>query len=474
MEEDIIYITKREPLSDSKDCSDCDLFTPWGELDASSLLERSDSTSQVDGVNGTHAIPLIRRAGKNKNVKEGAIMCQDGITIEFNSYPYPTNEQLAKVWKQWYAGLGSSNIPQVAGSKIYDFNPFDRSDQASYYQLKSINAFQLRAGRGAFTNRAVSVEHILEWQVLLNFIESDEKRCKHIVKHFKDDVDIDTVWDVKDASGQSSNKGVKWTERAIDWVAHQYPGSKTSRSLFSYEFVSFHDGVNGREERVYQVPDCIYLLVTDYGQLWSEGSSGGNKKGPGVSKKPDLVSDDKWTRWTEKNQYQAVSPSKTGSKRPSKTWTLSPNNEGKCQAVVALRDIIGVYRYRSYPEVQEIMTAQIDRIGTAFKYLEQGPLKKPGGYVPMATSLESQWNTHMKARYASVISEIESTMKTLSADLGKAKVKRSWLSRLKRGTGSSAGPLCGQEKDKQKMNDRINLLIKEYEAVKGKWKNPMP
>jgi hypothetical protein len=92
LEEDIIYITKREPLSDSKDCSDCDFFTPWGELDAISLLERSDSTSQVDGVNGTHAIPLIRRAGKNKNVKEGAIICQDGTTIEFNSYPYPTNE----------------------------------------------------------------------------------------------------------------------------------------------------------------------------------------------------------------------------------------------------------------------------------------------------------------------------------------------------------------------------------------------
>jgi hypothetical protein len=88
--------------------------------------------------------------------------------------------------------------------------------------------------------------------------------------------------------------------------------------------------VNGRKERVCQVPDCIYLLVTDYGQLWIEGSSGGNKKGPGVSKKPDLVSDDKWTRWTEKNRYQAVSPSKSGSKRPNKTWTLSPNNEGKC------------------------------------------------------------------------------------------------------------------------------------------------
>ena len=172
-----------------------------------------------------------------------------------------------------------------------------------------------------------------------------------------------------------------------------------------------------------------------------------------------------------------MSPSKTGGKSPSKTWTLSPNNEGKCQAVVALRDIIGVYRYHSYSEVQEILTAQVNRIGTALKYLEQGPLKTlkiPGGYEPMKPSLESQWDTYMKARYASVISGIESTMKTLTEDLEKAKVKRGWLSRLKRGTGSTVGPLCGQEKDKKKMNDRIALLLKEYKDVKDKWKNPMP
>jgi hypothetical protein len=174
------------------------------------------------------------------------------------------------------------------------------------------------------------------------------------------------------------------------------------------------------------------------------------------------------------NRYLVLSPSKTGSKRPSKSWTLSSNNEGKCNAVVALRDIIGVYRYHLLPEIQEVLTAQIDRIGTAFEYLEQGPLKKSGGYVPMATSLKSQWNAYVKAKYASVIADIDSTMKTLSADLEKAKVKRSWLSRLKRGAGSTRGPLCGQEKDKKKMNDRIELLLKEYEAVKGKWKNPMP
>ena len=95
--------------------------------------------------------------------------------------------------------------------------------------------------------------------MLLNFIQSDDKRCKHFVKYFENDVDIDTVWKVKDAQGKSSDKTVQWRERAIDWVAHQYPGSKKSRSLFSYEFVMLHDDVNTRKERVCQTPDCIYF-----------------------------------------------------------------------------------------------------------------------------------------------------------------------------------------------------------------------
>jgi hypothetical protein len=223
------------------------------------------------------------------------------------------------------------------------------------------------------------VEHILEWQVLLDFIMSDTKRCEHIVDYFNEDVDINTVWTVKGASGQpGSSVDAEWKERSIDWVAHQYPGAKGTRSPFSYEFVSLHEGVNTRKENVCQVLDCKNLLATDYGQLWSEGSSR-KKKGTGAATKPDLVSDDKWTRWTEKNQYQAISPSKTGSKRPSKTWTLSPNNEGKCQAAVALRDIIGVYRYHSYPEVQEVMTAQINRIDLLIKEYEavKGKWKNP-------------------------------------------------------------------------------------------------
>jgi hypothetical protein len=136
-------------------------------------------------------------------------------------------------------------------NKIYDFKPFDRPDQASYYQLGKINAFQLRAGRGTFTNRGVSVEQILEWQVLLSFIQSDNDRCKHIVQNFNKQVEIDTVWKIKDSSGKLATEAVQITEaRAIDWVAHQYPAYSKDKNPFASEFVSLHDGVNGRKERV--------------------------------------------------------------------------------------------------------------------------------------------------------------------------------------------------------------------------------
>lgn len=140
---------------------------------------------------------------------------------------------------------------QLTSNKIYDFKPFDRPDQASYYQLQKINAFQLRAGRGTSTNRGVSVEHILEWQVLLSFIESDKDRCKHIVQNFKKKVEIDTVWNIKDSSGKPATEAVKKKEaQAIDWVAHQYPAYNKEKNPFASEFVSLHDGVNGRKERV--------------------------------------------------------------------------------------------------------------------------------------------------------------------------------------------------------------------------------
>lgn len=138
----------------------------------------------------------------------------------------------------------------MKNNKIYDFEPFDKPDKAGYYQLRAVAAFQTRNGAGMSINRAVSVEHILEWQVLLDFIRADEARCRHIADKFNVLVDIDTTLDVINDAGKSVPTRKIRRETAIEWVAHQYPGTAFDKSDFSYEFVSLHDGVNGRKERV--------------------------------------------------------------------------------------------------------------------------------------------------------------------------------------------------------------------------------
>lgn len=102
-------------------------------------------------------------------------------------------------------------------------------------------------------NRAVSVEHILEWQVLLDFIRSDSARCTHIAIQFAAKVKVDTKWSYVDSSGNAQSEKANFDGRAIDWVSRQYPSKDPKVNPFVHEFVSLHDGVNGRKERVSQL-----------------------------------------------------------------------------------------------------------------------------------------------------------------------------------------------------------------------------
>jgi hypothetical protein len=185
------------------------------------------------------------------------------------------------------------------------------------------------------------------------------------------------------------------------------------------------------------------------------------------------------------NKYQGVTTTvdSNGKRKKSSSWKASTKNQGLCRAVVGLRDIIAVYTYHADPAIQTILTAQIDRIGAAFEYLETGPLKtatfddpkdptKRVNYTPMKTSLKSQWESYMKGIYTSRISEIEKLMETWVKDLKGAKVKRSMINAEKGGVGSIRSVMCGEESNKSDMNKRIDLVLKTYEN-RGQWTNPM-
>jgi hypothetical protein len=201
-------------------------------------------------------------------------------------------------------------------------------------------------------------------------------------------------------------------------------------------------------------------------------------------KKPAMVAQSTLNNWLNNKYLETKSIQLPGNKlRKSSTWKISTRNQGLCNAVVGLRDIIAVYTYHADPAIQKILTAQVDRIGAAFEYLENGPLRtatfsdpndplKTTKYTPMKTSLRSQWEEYMKEKYDSRISEIEKLMEKWVQDIERAKVKRSLANAEKRGTGVTRSSMCGEESNKADMNKRIDLVLKAYRN-RGKWTNPM-
>lgn len=120
---------------------------------------------------------------------------------------------------------------------------------------------KVKGPKGVQQNREVSVEHILEWQLLTKFLESDKNLgeasiCAHLSNFWTKGVTIDTVWpDVvsKDKNDQEKkeNTPVKIQEKqAIDWIAHQIPGVTASGSPYMYEFVHLENLVNGVKKKV--------------------------------------------------------------------------------------------------------------------------------------------------------------------------------------------------------------------------------
>ena len=164
-----------------------------------------------------------------------------------------------------------------------------------------------------------------------------------------------------------------------------------------------------------------------------------------------------------------------------------------------LRDLVGVQQYHMTAEIQKRLTAQINRIGTALEYLETGPLKnvvytgKEASYTPMpAGSLKKQWDDYIDKKYDKAIKTLDDAMteiatklsakkagaaasgkttsdKTSSAKTAQGKPKAGML---KRGAGDPNSKYCSKEPNKDAMAKRIDMVLAEYNAVKGKWTKP--
>jgi hypothetical protein len=110
---------------------------------------------------------------------------------------------------------------------------------------------------GKFTNNlAVSIEHVLEWNTFLQFIgcNTSPKRCEHLAKWFGEKINVETTmpvqkWNINGTDDKGPTKATfrEKAVKAIDWITMVYPGTQNG---YVHEFVSLHDDVNTRKEKV--------------------------------------------------------------------------------------------------------------------------------------------------------------------------------------------------------------------------------
>jgi hypothetical protein len=149
---------------------------------------------------------------------------------------------------------------------VFDFFPYNEPENELYWKLSAKNKFQEDRAKKAnkkdpskpISNVAVSIEHVLEWNTLLQFIncKSSQKRCEHFAKWFGEEIDVDTKMPLQKWNLDGTDNGAA-TEipfqlngvTAIDWITKMYPGT-AAQSAYEHEFVSLHDDVNGRKEHV--------------------------------------------------------------------------------------------------------------------------------------------------------------------------------------------------------------------------------
>lgn len=158
-------------------------------------------------------------------------------------------------------------------------------------------------------------------------------------------------------------------------------------------------------------------------------------------------------------------------------------NKGKCQAIKKFRDIIGVYKYHQFKEIEEIMVAQIKRIGDAFELMETKVLLSttiPDGkggtrakYV--SRDLKTKWEKFMKEAFDHRIQKIEEWMETWAKVIKKMSEGNpsSELGIMFRRATNANKPqdMCKVATD-QEVLYRMKLALRAYEN-RGKWKNPI-
>ncbi|KAF1974686.1 hypothetical protein BU23DRAFT_635422 [Bimuria novae-zelandiae CBS 107.79] len=464
-DEDVVYLQRRgNSLAERApgDCSDCGTYSPWQytQEDLAELAEQGivppSVEEELDAVLRERSLQKRGRKTKSGACKT-IYLDNDLVGLNIESPPYP----------------GNSDYTGTKKPTVFDFWPYDEPETPSYWDLEPRDRFQERPDSTDSNgvkkkNRAVSVEHVLEWNTFLQFIDCGEsaERCLHMAKWFGEELDIDTTLTVQKYNMDGTNNGnaeqkrVQQRTKGIDWVTAQYPGTQSS-SYYEHEFVCLHDDVNTRKMAAWDGKDIADKNVMQENI------------------------DNKFRRGKGKGRLMKSAPGK---------------NQGLCDASRKLRDILGVYEYHNHPLIKKIMKAQADRIGAALEYVEhlletsgdkpQGttadvPVEKefmnkmdpdPKNWMKVAEqftrmsqgSLKTQWEAFLTTKWTETKKALEDFLATWEPKLNAANpIKRSIFE--ERGVGDTFSAQCS-EATVTLMNDRKDLLQAAI-AAKTTWTN---
>ncbi|KAF2874711.1 hypothetical protein BDV95DRAFT_665424 [Massariosphaeria phaeospora] len=347
--------------------------------------------------------------------------------------------------------------PKRAKRPVYDFQDPLSPNEKTWFDFKNIGQM-VKAKDENGNKRGYAVEHILEWHLLTDFLKEDAEkngpasRCALFYSYFTKPVHIETNWNVNEpGKPPESRRVIRDEKRAIDWVVHQFPGIQRD-SPFTYEFVIMQADVNGKKKDLWtaSAPSLSPALN------WDKN---------GVSQKNSA--NNFTMEWNMLNKYAK-----------DKEVFYYEKNEGYLLGIKRFRDIVGLYKYHHDAHVNDILVAQLNRIGDAFEYLEKDVLPKmkfDGLPDYKYQDLRKQWLNFMSEHFKQAITKIEAWMAKFEpamkelADGKRPKSYNGIEAREKRSPFKLE--LCARSSTDE-VTERAKMALEAYEE-RGKWTNPL-
>ncbi|KAH8711916.1 hypothetical protein GQ44DRAFT_776460 [Phaeosphaeriaceae sp. PMI808] len=455
-DEDVVHIRKR---AGQEDCgTDCLDYSGWTE---NGLMQCEDN--EGEDVPEKRAL-LEKRGRKETNVCKGLKLDDPLKEIKLISPTWPQPGTLEKKY-----GI------------VYDTGDPTKPLKEEWFQLQQRKQRWTEdlVGRTSKGNnkpkRCYAAEHVLEWQLLKRFIEADKdsmnSRCWLLfeflsepmpkgafkVKVAKNDGKLDKdnhfEYEDKDHSLDKWKHEVVKVPRVIDWISNQWPGKANgiTPNPWEYELVLYNQDANGKKKDVWAGFNLVSLPQVN-----------------GVpAKMKEVQENSKTLEWLFENKYFDGG---------MKTWN---DNKGKCKAIYQFMTLMNIAQYHNQALIQEIMRAQVRRVGEAWELVEKNFLTgrtftetdpDTGAQKTMTyqyRNLKKEWLDWMKEEHKI---QLEGLTRMLKNKLEVFQGDPGVITKLKRWDYGGIfrrevdEPNCGTGKDHE-MKKRVDLLIKEYKKM---------